>query len=594
MASRRSSQPVAALASPASSARRPSASNASVVGSRSATSAQAAAARRGSRRFFSARRASSAHSVADGRRLLLVGQDRGLLLVHVGQLRRFPLRQQDVRQPPHRLHVSRPFGQVGAQDLGGVALFLEQPRQPHDLQAQLQAAGAVLCRLQLGEPQRRRVGEAPLALVEPRQRLPRRRVGRSLVVQRPPYADGAGRVGQLILRQLRGAPQPAATGLGGGREPRPLQQHRRRPADPLGAAGRHVQPDALVDGVGGRIERRLGAGAPGSELRQPRGALGELAQELDGPGFVRLRQRHGRCLAQEVEIVRLLVGEPLQRLDQPVAAARALHLRALLQRRNVPGLGAQRPGQRRLGRRGILTLAEQRGGDARVHLAPRGRLQLGGLIGSVRQRGRRGRERPRLAGQRLVERQQHVGARRRRDRRVDEQGGRRRQIAQADGHAQRPAARCQALGRDGQRRLVTGARTDQIADVLLQQRSAPFVKVRQRQRVPPAAGDGAGQRLGGPRRASRRLGQPQHLSLERQVLARQRQRLTEPFERARPIARPFLGDPGRLLEQPRPGAVRLPAPPAGGGPGPAAAASRRSARPPAPAARPRAAPGPRR
>ena len=200
---------------------------------------------------------------------------------------------------------------------------------------------------------------------------------------------------------------------------------------------------------------------------------------------------------------------------------------------------------------GSSTFAEQGRGDAGVQLAAGGRLQIGRLVGGVRQRRGRGRERLRLAGQRLVERPENAGARRGRHCRVDEQGSGRRQITEANDHAQRPTPRPEALGCERERRFVAGARTDQITDVLLEQRPAPLVKVRERQGGPPAGGDRARQRLGGPRRASRRLGEPQDLSHEREVLARERQRLAEPFERARPVAGPFLGDPGRLLEEPR-------------------------------------------
>ena len=145
------------------------------------------------------------------------------------------------------------------------------------------------------------------------------------------------------------------TGGGCGRQSRPFQQQRHRATEALGATSGDVQPDALVDGVGGGLDGRCGR-AGTVHLRQARGALGQSPQELECQRLVGAPQRHVGCLPQEVQVVRLLVGESPQRSHQSVAPTRPLEVRALSQRRHVSGLGAERPRQRGVGRDRVLAV----------------------------------------------------------------------------------------------------------------------------------------------------------------------------------------------------------------------------------------------
>ncbi len=348
-----------------SSASRPSASSASVVGSRSATSSQAAAARRGSPRRLLGEPRQLGPERGRRRRLPLVGQDHRLLLVDVGQLRRLPLGQQDLGQPSHRLArvpAARPGWRAAPRARCSAARAAR--RAARSRAAAPAGVGALGRRLQLGEPQRRRVGEAALALVEPRQRLARPLIARRLLVQRPPDADRA--------RPYRPAEPPSAPRRGAARRGGvSAAAGSRAPSSNIAVARRtgSAPPPATCSRTLSSMAWAAASSAawvpalPASSCASRVGPLGESPEELEGQGLVRPRQRDGRRLAQEVEIRSAArQREPPERLDQPVAAARALQLRALSQRRRraraprpaparAPCRPPRDPGSRRAGSR---------------------------------------------------------------------------------------------------------------------------------------------------------------------------------------------------------------------------------------------------
>ena len=127
-------------------------------------------------------------------RLRVLLQDARLLLEDVRQLRLPALGDQHLRQLAQRRPVSGALRQARAQHLGCVAALLEQPTQPNDLEPQRQTALAVVGGIELRDAQGDAVREAPLGLVQPRQRLTRGLVAGRLLVQQPPDPDRARRV----------------------------------------------------------------------------------------------------------------------------------------------------------------------------------------------------------------------------------------------------------------------------------------------------------------------------------------------------------------------------------------------------------------
>src|SRR4029079_8195656 len=112
---------------------------------------------------------------------------------------------------------------------------------------------------------------------------------------------------------------------------------------------------------------------------------------------------------------------------------------------HVPWIRAQRAAQRGVGARRILAVTQEGGGDARVQLAPRPRLQLGRRVDRLGQGREGGGQAVLLTGQRLEQRQQGALARGGRDVRIDDQRGRAREVAQQHRRPQQAAARLEAL-----------------------------------------------------------------------------------------------------------------------------------------------------
>ena len=205
----------------------------------------------------------------------------------------------------------------------------------------------------------------------------------------------------------------------------------------------------------------------------------------------------------------------------------------------MPRLGGQRAaGVGRVRGRGILAVPEQRGRHPGVQLAARAGLELAGALDGLGQRRDGHGQRPRLARERVVKRQQHGLARRRREVGVDDERRCGREVAEARrGRAGRLRRASSLLGRERERGGVALARGGEVAG-RAPRASAPRRSWRcaERQRRQPADGDRLGEGLGGARVASGGLGEAQDLALEGEAAAGERQRLAQPGERALAVA----------------------------------------------------------